>query len=487
MVGQKVTGKLLTIASKNNEEDVWATFAAQPDMPLTKESFVAWRINWEPKSEGLRDMAEELQLGLDSFIFVDDSPTECAEVEAATPEVLSIELPKDAGKIPDLLRHIWAFDHLTTTEEDLKRSAMYGHRLERRRLQKKVGTLAEFLAQLDLRIDIAPAQPEHLARVSQLTQRTNQFNLTTIRRSENELREFLADGGECLVAHVSDRFGDYGLVGVILYRAAGDTLDVDSMMLSCRALGRGVEHRMLAEAGRIAEERGLKTVALHYAKTPKNRPAKKFLDSVAPPQEVALDNRAVHPIPAAAAAAVTYNPESKPGEPLKAKPAAAADSVAAPDHSIDYVRIATELSSAARILEIVKFGGRAGVARAAAYEAPRTKLEQQLADLWAEMLNVPQVGINDNFFDLGGHSLLAVQLLSRVRDTFSVDLSLDVVFGSVFNVAELAKAIELYEIEQAGSDEYQALLDELEGLSDEEVRALLEEEEKAQSSDGPAS
>ena len=116
------------------------------------------------------------------------------------------------------------------------------------------------------------------------------------------------------------------------------------------------------------------------------------------------------------------------------------------------------------------------------YQEPRTKLEAELVKLWQDMLAVPKIGVNDNFFDLGGHSLLAVQLLSRVREDFHVDLSLDVVFSGVFSVAELAKAIELHEIEQAGTEEYTALLEELEGLSDEEVRALLEQEEGSEES-----
>ncbi len=483
---QSEAGMVLTIASKNNEEDVWATFAAHPEMPLAKENFVAWRINWEAKSDGLRDMARELDLGLDSFIFVDDSPTECAEVEAGVPEVLSLQLPKDPDRIPHFLRHVWAFDHMSATEEDKKRSAMYGQRLERRRLQKSAGTLAEFLAELDLKIDIAPARPEQLTRVSQLTQRTNQFNLTTIRRTEGEVREFLKDG-ECLVAHVSDRFGAYGLVGVVLYRASGDALDVDTFLLSCRALGRGVEHRILSELGRIAADRKLETVRLRYTKTPKNRPARKFLDSVAAAFEKRDSGGSVFPMPATEAAAVAYNPASKPGEPEREQPAPASETPGAPERSIDYARIALELSTPAQVLAMVRNGKQPGSSRSVPYEPPRTPLEAQLSAIWAEMLKVPEVGVNDNFFDLGGHSLLAVQLLSRVRDTFNVDLSLDVVFGSVFSVAELAKAIELYEIEQAGADEYEALLEELEGLSDDEVRALLDEEEKAQSGDGQSS
>ena len=157
------------------------------------------------------------------------------------------------------------------------------------------------------------------------------------------------------------------------------------------------------------------------------------------------------------------------------------------ERSVDYATIATELNDAKSILERVRADVRTDAASTIPYEPPRTQLEKQLAEIWAEMLNVPKVGVNDNFFDLGGHSLLAVQLLSRVREAFDVDLSLDVVFSGIFSVAELAKAIELHEIEEAGSDEYQALLAELEQLSDEEVRVLLDEEEKkAQSGDGSA-
>ncbi len=132
----------------------------------------------------------------------------------------------------------------------------------------------------------------------------------------------------------------------------------------------------------------------------------------------------------------------------------------------------------------MRASSRNGAVRHGAPAAPRTELEQQLAALWAELLGLPSVGIYDNFFDLGGHSLLAVQLLSRVRETYQVELPLDVVYSSAFTVAELAKAIEVRLIEQAGPDEYAAILAELEGLSDDEVRALLAQETEATQSDG---
>jgi hypothetical protein len=144
---------------------------------------------------------------------------------------------------------------------------------------------------------------------------------------------------------------------------------------------------------------------------------------------------------------------------------------------IDYVKIATELRAPAHILERINAASHRIMPMKA--DPPRTPLERELAGLWAELLHLPEVGVHDNFFELGGHSLLAVQLLSRVRQARGVDLSLEVVYSGDFTVAELAKAVELKELEQSGAD-YDDLLRELEGLSDEEVRAMLAEEQDAE-------
>ena len=153
----------------------------------------------------------------------------------------------------------------------------------------------------------------------------------------------------------------------------------------------------------------------------------------------------------------------------------AAQSSALP-RRIDYVQIATELRDPEAVLERIRAASRPHRPAKKAPDPPRTALERELTELWAALLNLPAVGIHDNFFELGGHSLLAVQLLSRVRQICGVDLSLEVVYSGEFTVAELAKAVELKEIESSGG-EYQDLLRELEGLSDEEVRALLAEEQ----------
>lgn len=473
MLARQREGMLLCLASKNNEEDVFETFRVHPEMPLRPEHFVAHRINWDSKAINLAALADDLDLGLDSFILVDDNPKECTEVQAAAPEVLALPLPSDATEIPDFLNHVWAFDRLRVTAEDRDRTALYAAQAERSRLQRKASSLEEFLATLKLEVRIVPAAPADLPRVSQLTHRTNQMNATTVRRSEAEIEALLRGGYECLVTHVSDRFGSYGLTGVAILETTSEALVVDTFLLSCRALGRGVEHRMLAAIGERALERGIARVDVPFTPSQRNRPALLFLESIGAAYKETRDGGLVFRFPAECAARLVYKPAPGPPRP-------AAERRAAPSPNgrsrVDYVRIATELRNPNRVLEHIRAGAPAR-ANANHTTAPRNETERRLAAIWKELLNVETIGIYDNFFDLGGHSLLAVQLLSRVRQAFGIELSLEVVYGGEFTIAELAKTMELKEIERAGEDRYAALLQEIEGLSDEEVRALLSEAE----------
>ena len=264
IIGQQAAGKLICLCSKNQLEDVFAVFDQHQDMLMGRHHLVSWRINWQSKSENLKSLAAELQLSLDSFIFIDDNPVECAEVRGNCPEVLTLQLPQECDRIPQFLAHIWAFDQLQATQEDQQRTYLYQQNAQRQLLQKDSLSFSDFLTQLDLEIEISPMQSEQLSRVAQLTQRTNQFNLTTIQRSEAEIQQLCNLGRlECQVVKVKDRFGDYGLVGLLLFKAQENVL-VDTFLLSCRVLGRGVEHRMLAYLGTLAQERGLERVELSY-------------------------------------------------------------------------------------------------------------------------------------------------------------------------------------------------------------------------------
>ena len=222
---------------------------------------------------------------------------------------------------------------------------------------------------------------------------------------------------------------------------------------------------MVARLGRIALDRGLARVEFLFAPGKRNQPARLFLESLR-----AADADGVYRLAAGDAAALRYRPGAAAPQREKALAKAPAP------RRVDYLRIATELRRPSDILERI----RAASLREAPPPAdpPRTPLERDLATLWTDLLHVTRVGVHESFFELGGHSLLAVQLLSRVRQIYGVDLSLEVVYSGEFTVAELAKAVELKEIEQAGGD-YQDLLRELEFLSDEEVRALLAEEQDA--------
>ena len=277
MAERRRAGLLLALCSKNNEEDVAATFRAHPEMPLGPGDFVARRINWDSKAGNLASLAEELELGLDTFILVDDNPKEVQEVRAGAPQVLALLLPARAEEIPEFLAHVWAFDRARVTEEDRRRGEMYVQRAERARVARSSASLEDFLASLELEVKIAPMEPAQVDRVAQLTGRTNQMNATCIRRSAAEIARL---SEECLTVHVTDRFGSYGLTGAILFRVAARALVVDTFLLSCRALGRGVEHRMVARLGEIAVERGLETVEIPFVAAQRNRPALLFLESL---------------------------------------------------------------------------------------------------------------------------------------------------------------------------------------------------------------
>ena len=197
---------LLALCSKNNEEDVIETFRAHPEMPLRFEDFAARRINWESKATNLAALADELELGLDTFILVDDNPKECTEAQAGAPEVLTLPLPANHEEIPEFLRHVWAFDRARVTEEDRRRAELYEQKAERARAERSAGNLEEFLASLQLEVAIAPMQPSQVARVAQLTQRTNQMNVSLVRRTEADV--LASRRGEALTVDVKDRFGE---------------------------------------------------------------------------------------------------------------------------------------------------------------------------------------------------------------------------------------------------------------------------------------
>lgn len=474
LLEQRAAGVLLVLASKNNEQDVFDTFAAHPEFPLALSHFATWRLNWASKAVNLSEMAAELNVGLDSFIFLDDNPKECAEVSDSAPEVLTLALPENAQDFEPFLRHVWAFDRPTVTAEDRQRAERIGQSIEFSRQARHAASLDEFIAGLNLRVDFQPLAPERLSRAAQLTARTNQFNSTTIRRSEAELQAVIAQPGyACYTAEVSDRFGDYGLVGVALVATRVDEVYVDTLLLSCRALGRGVEHRMLASIAEKALDHGIYTVSVAFRPTPRNTPVRHFLDSIPCGTAFEENGGLLYRFPATELQALRWKPSAEVRPAAEAPPAPSSTRPPA----IDYAYIATALRTPGQVLAAMRREARESLQTPAGPNALSTDVERRLAAIWEELLHKPVVSNTANFFDLGGHSLLAVLLLMRIKDELGVELTVDDVYSGSLTLADLSATIEARQLGALDPDEYQALLSEIEGLSDDEVRALLDREQ----------
>ncbi len=480
MVRQHDAGMLLCLCSKNNEEDVLEVFERRAEMVLKREHIVSWRVNWRPKSENINFLAQELNLGLESFIFIDDDPVECAEVQANCPEVLTFHLPQNPTLIARFLKHLWILDHLKITEEAQERTELYKQNVQRDRFRKESPTFKDFLASLGLEVDISALAQDQIARVAELAQRTNQFNLTTIRRSEAEIQELYGPGGaECLVVRVKDRFGDYGLVGVIIFTVVAGAMSTDTFLLSCRALGKGVEHRMLAKLGEIAQQRRLNRIDALYLQTKKSKPALDFLNGIGDGFKEPFDGGCLFRFPTEFAASVSYDSQvtERAGELHADQQVSVLDpagSVADARAKADLLSsIAEDMYDAEQIHKVVAAQTRVRPTLKTPFVAPRIPVEQKVAAIYAEVLGVEQVGVHDNFFDLGGHSLLAMQVLSRMREAFQVEIPIGVLFTGELSVAELAKTVGKNQIEQATPEQIEAVLEQLEGLSDEEAKTLL--------------
>ena len=426
-------GKIVCLVSKNDEADVQAVFDSR-----SKEMALAWndisghRINWERKSQNLRELASELNLGLDSFIFLDDSPVECGEVRAACPEVLTIQLPSPEVDYKQFLEHIWSFDTVGVTETDKARTELYQREKERNQFRSTVSSFEDFLAGLALEIQIEPVTANELPRASQMTLRTNQFNFSTKRRSEADIQELLDEGYLCEYINVSDRFGDHGITGLIIYVVKEDKLLVDTFLLSCRVLGRGVEYEVVRHVGKKAVEAGVDHVHFEFETSPKNEPAKKFLDAIV---SASAGTSASESVNAAALATVEFKPDSVSDNEGDSSDESANDqaqssgAITAPSALIE--NIALTLYSPDLIADLS--AEKIIVPRPeleVPFVAPKSEQEIAFATVWQNLLGIEKVGVKDNFFDLGGTSLTAVQLVAELRSQADTKVTIVHLFES---------------------------------------------------------
>lgn len=264
-------GILLAICSKNNADDVWEVFDHYPGMLLMREHFSAHRINWQDKATNLEELSEELSLGIDSFVFFDDNPLERDWVRTALPEVLVPDLPEDPCYRARFLNDSPFFKRIDLTDADSRRTKSYQEQSQRRTLQEQMSSLDEFLTSLEQEVTIELMTEGSISRAAQMCQRTNQFNLTSKRYSVAELESMLTDPlVEIYILSVSDRFGDSGITGLGILRYGPKDAVIDTLLLSCRVLGRKVEDVFLAFMAERVRNRGGRHMAGEYIPSKKN-------------------------------------------------------------------------------------------------------------------------------------------------------------------------------------------------------------------------
>ncbi len=270
-------GVLLGIVSKNEEAAALEAINSHPEMVLKLKDFAGWKINWEDKAQNIVDLVSDLNLGLQSVVFIDDNPAEQARVRDTLPEVHVPKWPDDSMLYKSTLLGLRCFDTPSISKEDIERTRMYANEQQRNDLRKSLSSLDDWLTSLEIKIKVEELNEINLQRTAQLLNKTNQMNLTTRRMTEMELANWVSrDNHKLWTFRVSDKFGDSGLTGIISLEIKNKTGQITDFVLSCRVIGRKVEETMLFTAIQYAESLGLKNIKAEYIPTPKNKPCLDF-------------------------------------------------------------------------------------------------------------------------------------------------------------------------------------------------------------------
>jgi len=270
-------GILLAVCSKNSEENAWKPFLEHPEMVIRREHISVFMANWEDKAENIRRIREKLNIGFESMVFLDDNPFERNLVRSLLPAVIVPELPDEHSDFVRAISELNLFETSSFSIEDKQRTALYRQREERAELEKSFSSVEEYLQSLDSEITVARFQPNRIARIAQLFQRSNQFNLTTGRRTEADCIELMLDPA-CypVYAELRDRLGNHGLISTVVCRHGEDELILSDWLMSCRVLTRGVEQFLMNHCVEYAASRNLRWLVGEYRRTPKNAMVKDF-------------------------------------------------------------------------------------------------------------------------------------------------------------------------------------------------------------------
>ena len=421
-------------------------------------------------------------MALPSVIFLDNDPVHRNTVRAALPQVMVPELPMESTEWPRYLKHVWSLDTYWITEDAEKRASRYQEHVARERVRANTASFSQFLQELGLQVSIEPATEQHLPRLFELLNRVTQFNFNGHRLTESQILELMTqDQGACLVVQVEDRFGDYGLVGMMLSRYEVECCTIDSFLLSCRALNRGVEHQMLRAVGRLALSHQKHRLRFAIAKTARNTPARRFLNALGMTEhdlgrgwfEMESSKAAEYPDIAKWPSQdfekniLTNGKENQEnlGNGL----------------TQDYLRESERILEAT--ISTLNIHDLPGLVRQVGTHGdrkphnspsePRTEVETQLLDIFKTLLGHDHIGLHEEFFDAGGHSLLAMRLLSRVRENFNVDLPIRLLFSQNLTIANLASLVEAGSTPEENTADLGTIKQTLDSFSDDEIAELF--------------
>jgi FkbH-like protein len=397
----KERGFLLAVASKNDHNQAVEPFKTHPEMVIRMDDIASFQANWGPKPDSLRAVAQELGLGLDSFVFIDDNPAEIEHVRQALPEVRCLLLDEDPARRRRQLEDSSFFEVQALTQEDRERSHLYRVATERQLLQSSAPSFEEYLRSLAMIGELSPFRSSDLVRIAQLISRSNQFNLTTVRRGESELAAIMADAAALpFTMRLKDRFGDYGLIAVVIARINGLELVIDTWLMSCRVLKRQVEEAVFNELVRLARERGLTQIRGQYLPTPKNGMVRDLYTQLGFRCVLDQPDRREFLLDVASAGPLTTHITilSGPAVPESERPLRGSHLVPAGP---------------------VSSNGRADSDGGGDHDGPaQPGVETEVASVWSDVLGVPPPRRNENFFELGGDSLRAMQAHLLLRDRF---------------------------------------------------------------------
>jgi FkbH-like protein len=275
-------GIILAVCSKNNEANVLAVWENHPDMLLKKNNFSAYRINWNNKADNIKEIALELNIGLDSMVFIDDNPAERELIKQAFPEVCVPDFPAQSYLYPVFIKQLTDdyFSAYTLTQEDLTKTRQYKENTERAQYKSRFADMDAYLRSLEIRLTIERLNEFNKSRFAQMTQKTNQFNLTTRRYTETEIQSFADNGGLVYGLRVKDKFGDNGLTGLMIILIERQTANIDTLLLSCRILGKEIEYAFVKYIFRKLKEIRIQQVQASYIRTAKNEQVEKFYDKL---------------------------------------------------------------------------------------------------------------------------------------------------------------------------------------------------------------